>query len=90
MSVVEFLDAVEEPLKDEHIPPGKGHFIYTSLLGTASDLSTAENVQVTVSMLSALIENVLPVRCQSTWSRRTSAWGWLVGSKESSQQTRTG
>merc|ERR1711962_81148 len=28
-----------EPLKDEHIPPGKGHFIYTSLLGTAKDLS---------------------------------------------------
>ena len=45
MSVVEFLDAVEEPLKDAHIPPGKGNFIYTSLLGTAADLSTAENVQ---------------------------------------------
>ena len=45
MSVVEFLDAVEEPLKDEHIPQGKGNFIYTSLLGTAADLSTAENVQ---------------------------------------------
>merc|ERR1711936_533372 len=26
MSVVEFLDAVEEPLKDAHIPQGKGHF----------------------------------------------------------------
>ena len=45
MSVVEFLDAVEEPLKDAHIPQGKGNFIYTSLLGTAADLSTAENVQ---------------------------------------------
>jgi len=50
MSVVEFLDAVEEPLKDGHIPPGKGHFIYTSLLGTAKDLSTAENVQVAIYM----------------------------------------
>ena len=52
MSVVEFLDAVEEPLKDAHIPPGKGHFIYTSLLGTASDLSTAENVQVGLNVVS--------------------------------------
>ena len=52
MSVVEFLDAVEEPLKDEHIPTGKGHFIYTSLLGTASDLSTAENVQVGLNVVS--------------------------------------
>ena len=65
MSVVEFLDAVEEPLKDAHIPQvgqkkrwvkknipqGKGHFIYTSLLGTAADLSTAENVQVSQNIL---------------------------------------
>ena len=50
MSVVEFLDAVEEPLKDAHIPQGKGNFIYTSLLGTASDLSTAENVQASPSV----------------------------------------
>ena len=47
MSVVEFLNAVEEPLKDQHIPPGKGKFIYTSLLGTAKHLSTADNVKVT-------------------------------------------
>lgn len=46
MSVVEFLNAVEEPLKDQHLPQGKGKFIYTSLLGTAADLSTAENVKV--------------------------------------------
>ena len=52
MSVVEFLDAVEEPLKDAHIPPGNGHFIYTSLLGTAKDLSTAENVQVGLKIVS--------------------------------------
>ena len=65
MSVVEFLDAVEEPLKDAHIPQvgqkkkmgkknipqGKGHFIYTSLLGTAADLSTAENVQASQNIL---------------------------------------
>ena len=71
MSVVEFLDAVEEPLKDLHIPQvgqkkkmgkkkrwvkknipqGKGHFIYTSLLGTAADLSTAENVQASQNIL---------------------------------------
>ena len=56
MSVVEFLDAVEEPLKDAHIPPGKGHFIYTSLLGTASDLSTAENVQVGLNVVSLDLE----------------------------------
>ena len=29
-----FLDAVEEPLKDTHIPQGKGNFVYTSLFGT--------------------------------------------------------
>ena len=41
----------DRPLKDAHIPPGKGHFIYTSLLGTAKDLSTAENVQVGLNVV---------------------------------------
>jgi len=50
MSVVEFLDAIEEPLKDQHLPNETGKFIYTSLLGTAADLSTAENVQVAIFM----------------------------------------
>ena len=50
MSVVEFLNAIEEPLKDKHIPMERGRFIYTSLLGTAKDLTTAENVQVTIFM----------------------------------------
>ena len=55
MSVVEFLDAVEEPLKDKHIPPGKGNFIYTSLLGTSAHLSTAENVQVDGGQIGRII-----------------------------------
>ena len=55
MSVVEFLDAVEEPLKDAHIPQGKGNFIYTSLLGTAADLSTAENVQASIFQLCCIM-----------------------------------
>ena len=46
MSVVEFLQAVEEPLKDEHLPDALGKTIYTSLLGTSAKLSAAENVQV--------------------------------------------
>jgi len=50
LTVVEFLDAIEEPLKEKHVPQGKGHFIYTSLLGTHKDLSTAENVQVAMFM----------------------------------------
>ena len=50
MSVVEFLNAIEEPLKDKHIPMERGKFIYTSLLGTAKDLTTAENVQVAIFM----------------------------------------
>ena len=37
---------VEEPLKREHLPPGKGKFIYTSLLGTAAHLTTSENIKV--------------------------------------------
>ena len=45
MYVVEFLDAVEEPLKEAHIPQGKGNFLYTSLFGTAPHISTAKNVQ---------------------------------------------
>ena len=35
----------------KNIPQGKGHFIYTSLLGTAADLSTAENVQASQNIL---------------------------------------
>jgi len=50
MSVVEFLDAIEEPLKDKHLPNERGKFIYTSLLGTAKDLSPVENVQVAIFM----------------------------------------
>ena len=46
MSVVEFLNAVEEPLKEKHLPPEKGRTIYTSLLGTAADLSPTDNVKV--------------------------------------------
>ena len=38
MSVVEFLEAVEEPLKDEHLPREMGQFVYTSMLGTAKHL----------------------------------------------------
>ena len=45
MSVVEFLNAVEEPLKEKHLPPEKGRTIYTSLLGTAADLSPTDNVK---------------------------------------------
>ena len=46
MSVVEFLDTIEEPLKEEYLPEAKGKTIYASLLGTAKDLSPVENVQV--------------------------------------------
>ena len=46
LTVVDFLRAVEEPLKREHLPPGKGKFIYTSLLGTAAHLTTSENIKV--------------------------------------------
>ena len=38
MSVVEFLESVEEPLKEKHIPKEMGKFIYTSMLGTAKNL----------------------------------------------------
>ena len=46
MTVVEFLQAVEEPLKDEHLPAALGKTIYTSLLGTSAKVSPAENVKV--------------------------------------------
>jgi hypothetical protein len=38
MSVVEFLESVEEPLKEKYIPKEMGKFIYTSMLGTAKNL----------------------------------------------------
>ena len=46
-TVVEFLQSVEEPLKDEHLPAGLGKTIYTSLLGTSSKVCAADNVKVT-------------------------------------------
>ena len=55
MTVVEFLDAVEEPLKDEHIPQALGKTIYASLLGTAADLSASENVKVRVYLVTYYI-----------------------------------
>ena len=45
LSVVEFLREVEEPLKEIHLPLGRGKFIYTSLLGTAAHLSTSQNIK---------------------------------------------
>ena len=46
ITVTEFLQAVEEPLKEEHLPVPKGKTIYTSLLGTSAKLSAADNVKV--------------------------------------------
>ena len=46
MTVVEFIDAIEEPLKDQYLPEALGKTIYASLLGTAADLTPAENVKV--------------------------------------------
>ena len=51
LSVVEFLREVEEPLKEVHLPLGKGKFIYTSLLGTAAHLSTSQNIKATFLIL---------------------------------------
>jgi hypothetical protein len=38
MSVVEFLEEIEGPLKEKHLPKEKKKFIYTSMLGTAKGL----------------------------------------------------
>ena len=46
MSVVEFLNALEEPLKDQYLPQIMGKVIYASLLGTRANLTPAENVKV--------------------------------------------
>ena len=46
MSVVEFLDSIEEPLKNQYLPEARGKTIYASLLGTAADLSPVENIKV--------------------------------------------
>ena len=46
IAVTEFLQAVEEPLKEEHLPAAFGKTIYTSLLGTSAKLSAADNVKV--------------------------------------------
>ena len=35
LSVVDFLEVIEHPLKDKHVPQEKGQYIYTSMLGTA-------------------------------------------------------
>ena len=48
LTVVEFLNAIEEPLKEDNLPLEKGKTIYTSLLGTASDLAPEENVKVII------------------------------------------
>ena len=60
MYVVEFLDAVEEPLKEAHIPQGKGNFLYTSLFGTAAHISTAENVQASQHFSTKIVYNAQP------------------------------
>ena len=54
LSVVEFLREVEEPLKETHLPLGKGKFIYTSLLGTADHLDTSDNIKAVI-LISKLI-----------------------------------
>ena len=49
MGVVEFLSMIEVPLKAKHIPLDKGKTIYTSLLGTATDLTPVDNVKASIS-----------------------------------------
>ena len=48
LSVVDFLEVIEAPLKEAHLPQERGRYIYTSMLGTARQLSAAENVRVAV------------------------------------------
>ena len=79
LSVVEFLREVEEPLKEVHLPLGKGKFIYTSLLGTAAHLSTSQNIKATFLILLLDPDPDLDpppsdkiVRWQSSWNKRTS------------------
>ena len=60
MSVVEFLNVVEEPLKDKHLPLEKGRTIYTSLLGTAADLSPADNVKASSDSVSVSLSFSFP------------------------------
>ena len=48
LSVVDFLEVIEAPLKEAHLPQERGRYIYTSMLGTARELSAAENVRVAV------------------------------------------
>ena len=49
MTVLEFLEAVEQPIKEQHLPEGLGKTVYASMLGTAKGLSPAENVKVKAS-----------------------------------------
>ena len=46
ITVTQFLQAIKEPLKVEHLPVAKGKIIYTSLLGTSAKLSATDNVKV--------------------------------------------
>ena len=59
MSVVEFMDAIEEPLKDQYLPEALGKTIYASLLGTAANLTPADNVKVTFSVTFAIDTKLL-------------------------------
>ncbi len=72
MSVVDFLNAVEEPLKDKFLPLELGQTIYTSLLGTAQNMAPAENVKV--PRICICFQYILPITCIIL--RYLCSWRW--------------
>lgn len=46
MIIFDFLEYVEGPIRDCKLPKNKGQIIHISMMGTNSDLSSAENVLV--------------------------------------------
>jgi len=46
MIIFDFLEYVEGPIRENKLPRGKGQIIHTSMMGTNTDLNSAENVLV--------------------------------------------
>ena len=50
LSVVDFLEVIEHPLKDQYLPQDRGQYIYTSMLGTARLVSFILQQKVSVEL----------------------------------------
>lgn len=70
--IFEFLEYVEGPVRDNHLPNGKGKILHSFMMGTHSSLSSKENVAVMEFMESEVLKLATKRRFEGIFTTNTS------------------